>query len=471
LRCGLGALAAAAAFACGDAPPPEQPAASGSEAAVRGPADGDARRPKRSPEEIRARRAEKRAMRAKERAEKGLDLAGRFRPARVPPDPADLSGEQRAMIRELEAIGYLSGSEQARGSGVTRHDPERSQPGLNFYASGHEEGALLIDMDGRVLHRWQFAFPDAFEKAPRPQLGKRDRWWRRAFLLPNGDVIALITGSGLLRLDKDSKLVWAKALYAHHDLAFEPNGDLWVMTRDVRIVPRVNAGQPIVEDTLTLLDSEGNEKRSLSLLEAFENSEFADYWLRTGRRSGDIFHSNSIERLDGRIADRNPAFREGNLLISFLEIDTIAVVDPEQQKVVWAHSGEYHRQHDPKILENGNLLLFDNRAEPDPSAVLEYDPASMEKVWEFRGAPEEPFFTGTCGTAERLANGNTLITETDFGRAFEVTADGTVVWEYYNPERAGDGNRFVASLPEMTRVPTGFVASWLSPALAEPIER
>ena len=46
-------------------------------------------------------------------------------------------------------------------------------------------------------------------------------------------------------------------------------------------------------------------------------------------RSGDIFHTNTLEVLDGRFAGRDPAFRKGNLLISVLKLDTLAVLDPE----------------------------------------------------------------------------------------------------------------------------------------------
>ena len=35
--------------------------------------------------------------------------------------------------------------------------------------------------------------------------------------------------------------------------------------------------------------------------------------------------------------------------------------------------------------------------------------------------------------AQRLPNGNTLINEGWFGRFFEVTPEGSVVWEYVNP--------------------------------------
>jgi hypothetical protein len=395
------------------------------------------------------------------RLDSGRTLPGRFRAARSTETTTPSQHEQRQLVEQLESIGYLSGSQPARNSGITLHDPDRAQAGLNFFTSGHFEGAALMDMDGNVLHEWRYRFPDAFESDPSPKPGKREDWWRRAYLFPNGDVLAIITGSGILKLDKNSELLWAKAIYSHHDLAFAASGDFYLLVRKLHVVPRVNPKQPIVEDLVVLFDSKGNEKSSFSLLEAFERSQFADVWHRTGRRTGDIFHSNSIELLDGRAAAANPAFRAGNLLISLLHLNAIAVVDPEQEQVVWAHTGDYRKQHDPKILPNGNLLLFDNHGERGRSAVLEFDPETMEVEWEYRGTPEQPFFSKTCGTSGRLANGNTLITETDFGRAFEVTPDGELVWEYYNPQRAGEGGRFIASLPEMVRLPADFPTDWL----------
>ena len=38
-----------------------------------------------------------------------------------------------------------------------------------------------------------------------------------------------------------------------------------------------------------------------------------------------------------------------------------------------------------------------------------------------------------AGSAQRLANGNTLITEGAAGRFFEVTSENEIVWEYVNP--------------------------------------
>src|SRR6059036_3002382 len=40
---------------------------------------------------------------------------------------------------------------------------------------------------------------------------------------------------------------------------------------------------------------------------------------------------------------------------------------------------------------------------------------------------------GSSRSIQRLPNGNTLITESSFGRLFEVTREGEIVWEYVSP--------------------------------------
>jgi hypothetical protein len=43
------------------------------------------------------------------------------------------------------------------------------------------------------------------------------------------------------------------------------------------------------------------------------------------------------------------------------------------------------------------------------------------------------FFSPRISNAQRLPNGNTFINGGWFGRFFEVTREGEVVWEYVNP--------------------------------------
>jgi hypothetical protein len=85
----------------------------------------------------------------------------------------------------------------------------------------------------------------------------------------------------------------------------------------------------------------------------------------------------------------------------------------------------------------------------------------MHTVWEYRGTPQTPLASWTCGTAHRLPNGNTLITESDNGHAVEVTHDGRVAWEFYNPYRVVTDQTYIASLFEMHRIDPGYSLDWL----------
>jgi hypothetical protein len=356
----------------------------------------------------------------------------------------------------------MSGSTPARGNGVTLHERARAAAGLNFYTSGHEPGAILMDMEGNELHRWRFEYTDAFPDTI--WVGHENTgWWRRAYLYPNGDVLAIFEGFGLVKVDKDSALIWASPVAAHHDLDVLPNGDIFVLSRTAHVIPRINVQAPLLEDFISILGPDGAEKQRISLLEAFENSSFAEIYHSQNRTRGDLFHTNSLEVLDGRIADSVPAFKRGRILTSMNNLSAIAVVDLEQKSVVWARKGGNSGQHDPKILDNGHLLLFDNRGTPGRSNVIEFDLAAGRPVWRYGGTREKPFFSPRLGTAQRLPNGNTLITESNSGRAFEVTQDKQIVWEFYNPHRAGVNGEYIATIFELLRLPPEFPTDWIPP--------
>jgi hypothetical protein len=85
------------------------------------------------------------------------------------------------------------------------------------------------------------------------------------------------------------------------------------------------------------------------------------------------------------------------------------------------------------MLPDGHILLFDNGVERKYSRILEIDPYAGSIVWEYHADPPEDFYSFTRGSAQRLPNGNTLICESDNGRAFEVTRTGEMVWEWFNP--------------------------------------
>jgi hypothetical protein len=359
---------------------------------------------------------------------------------------------------DVQALPYLQGYRPAEDRPtVSRHDSAAAFQGLNFYVSGHAAEAVLMDMEGKVLHRWRHPLRRLWPDLARAPKAAKLEYWRRAHLYPNGDLLGIYEGEGLVKLDARSRVLWAYRGGIHHDLFVMPDGTIYALDREGKIIPRINPRHGVLEDFVTVLSPAGRLLRKVSILRSFERSRFASLVRTMPRREGDIFHTNTIEVLDGRFAGRHPAFRKGNLLISVFALDAVAILNPDRERVVWARTGGWRRQHQPTFLDSGNLLLFDNLgAARDRSRVLEMDPVSGAIVWQYGGTPDVDLFTKTLGSCQRLPNGNTLITESQNGRAVEVTPDGRVVWEFYNPHRAGSRQELVAALFEMVRLPPDF---------------
>ena len=377
----------------------------------------------------------------------------------------------RAVTGDLASLPYLKGFMAAPvKKNVTIYDPDRAFPGLNLVVSGHGPHALLMDMKGNVLHQWSYDFEKVW---PGPL--EFNEWvvhktlWRRAHLFNNGDLLAIFEGIGMIKLDKDSNLLWAYKGRTHHDIFVDDKGYIYTLARQDRKEHNIING-PIWEDFIVILDPNGKEVRKTSLLDCFFNSSYAPIAMGRVKLAEnphqnfiDFLHTNTIEVFDGRFADRSPMFKKGNVLISAPTIHTIAVVDLEQEKVVWAMTGLWRYQHQPTLLENGNMLLFDNQGNGGKSQVIEFNPLTQEIAWAYKGSATNEFFSRILGSSDRLPNGNTLITESQTGRAFEVTRSNEIVWEWVNPNRAGARNELIASLLEVVRLnPAKFSGGFLA---------
>jgi hypothetical protein len=383
------------------------------------------------------------------------------------------------MLEQLEALGYARGSRAAPElDGVVLHRPGAFD-GLNLYNSGHAPEATLMDMQGNVLHRWSSDFERSFPDHPRirsagkPEQGDMNvLFWRRVHLFENGDLLAIHEGLGIVKLDRDSNVLWSKPYPVHHDLEVMPNGDLYVLTRRPHMFPRIHPRLPVMEDFVVVLDSNGELKRQVSLLDVFENttmSSWRDAWSvfqekektrRLKTPPNDVFHTNAIRVMDRPIDGLCDESCPGKVLVSFRNLDTVALVDLDEERVIWIHQ-PFDLQHDPTITADGQMLIFNNHAETRRrSNVLILDPSSRAIVWEYNGTDESPLFSQSCGASAELPNGNILVTETDGGRALEVTREKEVVWEFYNPNRAGEDAELIASLFEVIRLPPDFPVDW-----------
>jgi hypothetical protein len=143
---------------------------------------------------------------------------------------------------------------------------------------------------------------------------------------------------------------------------------------------------------------------------------------------------------------------DGNILASLRSVSAVIIIDRGTGKVIWhLGPGTVAQQHCASELPDGSILLFDNgtfrTAESVTySRVIEVDRQRKAITWDYRDSPAENFFTPFMGSVQRLPNGNTLITESAFGRIFEVTRSGQVCWEYVVPYFSAYRDRAAAAL-------------------------
>lgn len=328
----------------------------------------------------------------------------------------------------LRSIPYVIGTSDpnATVSGVLLDDESRAWDGVNLYNSDGGSSARLVDMRGRVLNEWTYP----------------TKHWHVSYLMPDGSLLAIMQSDCLVKLDPMSHVIWKFTDYVHHALSVAPDGRIFVLVRKLRLVPELHPSLPIIDSDIVVLDADGTEIGRFSILDSLRRSRWAAllpsvYNLPTrdakGRPRGelDLLHVNQVQVLDGTLENASPAFRRGNLLVSIRNINAIAVLDRDTHDVVWLWGpSNLTHQHDPTLLPDGRILLFDNGT--SESRVIETDPLSHRITWQY--APGKGFFSETRGSAERLPNGDTLVTDSNRGYVFEITPAGRKVWEFANPE-------------------------------------
>lgn len=316
--------------------------------------------------------------------------------------------------------------------GVTIYKPEKCYNGYTLYSSRQTEVANLIDMRGNLIHQW--SYPQGYT-------------WHYAELLPNGHLGVIIkeveskVEGMFIELDWEGNLVRRINAPAHHDFERLDNGNTIILCREYVVNETIHPGD-VKSDYYVEITPEGKvvwewhaDKHALEL------KRFMD--IQFPRRDRDWAHTNTAEVLpDNPLGREDPRFREGNILFSMRNVDTIGVIDKETGEIVWAWGpGILDKQHMPTMLDNGNLLIYDNGTSRGYTRILELNPRSEEIAWEYKADPPESFFSPSRGSNQRLPNGNTFIADSDNGRLFEVTPEGEIVWEFINPDLTKSGKR------------------------------
>lgn len=351
----------------------------------------------------------------------------------------------------------------------TVHDRKQAYQGLNLVTGIGADRILvakIVDMDGRELHRWDVdwfeIWPDAEHIPWRKPKSRPGASIHGAYLTPEGDLIFNFEYLGLVRLARDGHVVWKLPYQTHHSIFVDDDGTLWVSGQIDHIKPKPgfpNYKPNFVEYTVLKVSTDGEILREISLFDVLKDNGL--YGLLTMQPtdqlsttvSDDSLHLNDVEVFSRHMEEG--FFRHGDIMVSLRNINGILVLTPEG-RVKYSSIGKYVRQHDPDFVDGNTISVFDNNnitGAPNPSSriVLEHVPSGETEV-VFEGTEAVPFFTDIMGKNQWLPNGNLLITETRGGRAFELTPQGEMVWDYHNIV----GDNMLGIIDEVERLPSRF---------------
>ena len=257
------------------------------------------------------------------------------------------------------------------------------------------------------------------------------------YIYDNGNHLARNVGKVDLYSPK-GELIWSKEYRVHHEIEKGEDNNIYILTRENRTYNE----KEVEFDKIVKLSENGS---FIDEWDTFENLDeiqrlfdSENYTVKYNKRGVfDYFHANSIDYIPKNANDDDPRFQEGNLIISLSHVELIVILDKNSKEIVWHWGpGELEFMHTPRMLRNGNIIIFENGAlEPENkrnySRIIELDPVKKEIVWEYKADPPESFYSSVKGSVQELPNNNLLVCEAMAGHVFEIDKNKTIIWETY----------------------------------------
>ncbi len=352
------------------------------------------------------------------------------------------------------------------GAGVVNHDQARAFAGPTLIAGIFTEGvsARLIDMDGSLIRQWPVEFNEIWPKPTHIHPEADIPTFRYGYQIHgiaaarDGSIVFNIENFGLVKMDRCGRVVWKVDRRTHHFVTPVGDGTFWVGAhrnpaeidqaldwpgRDVWTRGHAHfSGE--YEDTLLHVSADGAVIEEISVLAALlKAATWQELFQSAGSEgpSEDPTHFNDAEIVTPALAARIPGASAGDLLISIRNLQMLAVIDTDTGAMIWRHVGPWVGQHDPDILADGRISIFDNQdhkgwgynREFGPSRIGVYAPDTNTYDVVFPKTDAGFFYTRVMGMHEHLPNGDVLVAETTQGRVIEAAPDGAIVWEFLAP--------------------------------------
>jgi len=391
--------------------------------------------------------------------------------------PTAIDKEQPAMNCKLAAIlSALAGAfvlvanafaiPTVYPSGVTIHEPGVSDGHVIFRAADGQ--VHLIDVDGTELHTW--AVPCGASFLARP--------------LATGNILVESCGN-LVEMDWNGTVVWQVSPPAgatfHHDAERLPNGNTLILCEQTINEPSIS-DKDILEDFVIEVAPDGS-----IVWEWHEADHFAEFGFAQERLDkifqlgGDWSHASGMASIPVDTTLNDARFVPGNVILTLRSQNTIVVIERATDQIVYVDTDYFIGPHATYMIQSdypggNNFLTFDcgyagewYLRSRDHSKVWETYPIYNYRPFQyadvFGGLRLGSFYSFIEGGAQRMYNGNTLVSEAQFGRIFEITDTFETIWEYVSPYFDASNSNAVH---RAYKVPLDWAGPFFAPAESSP---
>jgi DNA-binding beta-propeller fold protein YncE len=237
--------------------------------------------------------------------------------------------------------------------------------------------AWIADRSGNVLHTWNVDLDDLVSRMTgfSGLVEPRNVYPVGIALDKDGNLFAALHASnafpyqaGLVKVDRDGKIVWYRKGNAHHWLTLTPDGKIITPSLKVTdgsgyvghtaILERCE--DKVYSEGVTIYDGEGNVLKEISITDALEKGGYPGL-LYSVRDDCDPVHINSVEQVSEEVAAHLPGVDAGDILASLRSPSAIVILDAQTGVAKRAVSGLTAGQHSAHFLPDGSVLVFDNQ--------------------------------------------------------------------------------------------------------------
>lgn len=279
---------------------------------------------------------------------------------------------------------------------VSVYDPEKAQNGTTLFTDGHDKTnfrVVEVNMTGEIV--WEYSIPQ--------ELIKGQPVGFDAELLENGNILIVLSGSGVYEVDRNGSMVWTyEDPQVSHDADRLANGNTLI---------NFGNNDKKTDAAVKEISPDGDLVWEWYVKDIYGNSDFKDL-----EPMGGWAHANAVQRLSN-----------GNTMVSLRNFYLTVIVD-ENGKLIeefdWNSFGSDTDPHEPEIDEDEGTLLTCLQND-SPYIAVEIDMDTEEVLWTYTNSDLR-----TARDCDRLPNGNTLIVavDHDISTMIEVTQEGEIVW-------------------------------------------